>query len=237
MVRLRLDKLLTHQRIGSRREVNAKIRAGHVQVNGCVCNDAAKKVDTEQDLVLCDGVPIHYEAHRYYMLHKPRDVVSATKDNLHETVLSLFPQEEREGLFPVGRLDIDTEGLLLLTDDGAFSHRITSPRYHVEKEYYARVTGILKPDATQQFASGMQLTSGECFESAKLKIILKSEITEVSVILSEGQFHQVKKMIEAVGGKVCYLKRVRIGRLFLDPSLSQGEYRKLSTDEINTIWN
>lgn len=239
MARLRLDKLLTHQRIGSRRDVTEKIRAGFVQVNGVVQTDSSAKVDTEHDEITCNGVSVCYEMHRYYMLHKPSGVVSATKDNLHETVLSLFPEQEQDGLFPVGRLDVDTEGLLLVTDDGEFSHRVNSPRHHVEKEYFARVAGVLDADAAVRFASGMQLAGGEFFQPASLSVLREyatQQMTEVSVVVSEGQFHQVKKMVKAVGGQVCYLKRVRIGGLWLDDSLPKGALRKLTYMEMEKIW-
>lgn len=256
MVRMRLDKLLTHMNYGSHKEVGGFIRAGRVTVDDTVIRDPAFKVEPAQTTVALDGVTLRYCAQRYYMLNKPAGVITANRDIRHATVLELFPEHERRGLFAVGRLDKDTEGLLLVTDDGAFSHALMSPSRHVEKEYVARITGTLVADAVQRFQQGLSLRDGTVCLPAQLAWLSGSEPTGkacspanaspfeelisaeeqlVRVTLQEGKYHQVKRMLAAVGGVVVQLKRVRIGSLRLDEALPSGGYRALTATEIERL--
>ena len=208
MPQMRLDKLLSHLNCGSRKEVQALIRAGRVSVDGTVQKDPAFKVDPDRSQTAVDGTVQRYRAQRYYMLNKPMGVITASRDERHDTVLELFPDELRRGLFAVGRLDKDTEGLLLITDDGALSHALMSPNRHVEKEYEAVVDGALLETEPE---------------------------LRVRVTLKEGKYHQVKRMIAAVGGTVTALKRLRLGGLWLDKTLAPGEFRELTQEELEKL--
>lgn len=233
MVLQRLDKLLGAQRIGTRREIGTMARRGMIAVNGEIVRDAATKVDPTAVSITVNGQAIRLRQGRYYMLHKPAGVVTATKDNFQKTVLELLPEAERPDLFPVGRLDKDTEGLLLLTDDGDLAHTLTAPGKHVDKLYFARVSGQLCVDAVQRFADGMTLADGSVCKSAELTIAGEQDgLTEVFVTLREGKHHQVKRMIAACGGHVEYLKRLKMGALSLDESLAPGSWRELTDQEI-----
>ena len=223
MAKERLDKALSSLGCGSRKEVGAMIRAGRAAVNGQIVRDPSIKVTPAEDQLTLAGTPVRWRIGRYYMLNKPPGVVSARVDNLHETVLSLFPEKERAVLFPVGRLDKDTEGLLLITDDGAFAHALTAPRRHVDKVYAAEVEGRLELSAPKRFAEGLTLADGTLCKPAEL------------VILGEGKHHQVKRMIAAVGGHVAHLKRLSIGPLRLDESLAPGTYRELTEEEVSML--
>lgn len=232
----RLDKVLSLLGCGSRKQTGAAIRAGRVSVNGQIVRDPAHKVTPVQDVLLFGGQPVRWRIGRYYMLNKPAGLVSARVDNLHETVLSLFPERERKRLFPVGRLDKDTEGLLLITDDGAFAHALTSPRRHVAKTYAAQVEGRLDLGAPQHFASGMTLADGTVCRPAKLEVLCtENGLTAVEVTLWEGKHHQVKRMVAAAGGHVAALKRLSIGPLRLDEALAPGSYRELSEEEVAAL--
>ncbi len=234
MVLQRLDKLLGAQRIGTRREIGTMARRGLITVNGVVVRDAATKVDPSAVTITVSGKPLKLRDGRYYMLHKPAGVVTATQDNFQKTVLDLFPENERDGLFPVGRLDKDTEGLLLLTDDGDLAHALTAPGRHVDKLYLARVSGALCGDAVERFAGEMVLADGSVCKPAVLELLGQTEegLTEVLVTLREGKHHQVKRMIAACGGHVAYLKRLQMGALALDESLAPGAWRELTPDEV-----
>ena len=232
MPKMRLDKLLSHLNCGSRKEVQSFIRAGRVAVNGTAERDPAAKVDPDADRVSLDGREQTYRAQRYYMLNKPAGVITASRDERHGTVLELFPESLRRGLFAVGRLDKDTEGLLLLTNDGQLAHRLLSPKSHVDKVYYARVGGALEPGDIAAFAAGMTLGDGlECLP-AGLEILSP---TEALVTLREGKFHQVKRMLAARGKPVLYLKRLSMGRLRLDPALAPGAWRMLTEEERSAL--
>jgi 16S rRNA pseudouridine516 synthase len=238
MAKERLDKALSSLGCGSRKEVGAMIRAGRAAVNGEIIRDPAYKVTPAEDRLTLGGTPVRWRIGRYYMLNKPPDLVSARVDNLHETVLSVFPEDERRGLFPVGRLDKNTEGLLLITDDGAFAHALTAPRRHVDKVYAALVEGRLELSAPKRFAEGLTLADGTLCKSAVLKIEgVQDGLTRVEVTLREGKHHQVKRMIAAVGGHVEHLKRLSIGPLRLDASLAPGEYRELTEEEVSMLRN
>jgi len=178
---------------------------------------------------------VMYQEFEYYMLNKPQGVVSATQDNLHRTVIDLLPAEKRGDLFPVGRLDIDTEGLLLITNDGDLAHRLLSPKKHVDKQYYAKVDGVLPADSIVRMAEGLVLTDveGTKVKPAKLEILKKeTDNNEILLTIQEGKFHQVKRMFEALGCHVTYLKRLSMGALQLDQALAVGEFRKLTEEEV-----
>ena len=225
----RLDKRLSSTGRWTRREVKELVRRGQVTVDGRPAASPEEKVD-ERAVVCVSGEAVALERFLYVMLHKPSGVLSATEDPRQKTVLDLLPPEyRRRGLSPVGRLDKDTEGLLLLTDDGAMSHRLTSPRSHVDKVYSARVSGVLQEADRQSFAAGMVLGDGLHCRSASLEILSSDECL---VTLQEGKFHQVKRMLAAVGKPVVYLKRLSIGALRLDEALAPGAFRLLTPEEI-----
>ncbi len=232
---MRLDKMLTHMNCGSRKEVQALIRGGRVSVDGATVKDPACKTDPEKAVVEIDGRKQSYKAQRYFMLNKPSGVVTASRDGRHKTVLDLFPGNERRGLFAAGRLDKDTEGLLIITDDGAFSHSLMSPAKHVGKVYEALVEGELADDAAAVFQKGVALKDGYVCLPALLEVLKAGPDLLVRVTLHEGKYHQVKRMIAAVGGKVIKLRRISLGGLVLDPGLAPGEWRELTEDEIAAL--
>lgn len=229
----RLDKIISATGKKSRREVREMVRQGRVLVDGKPAPAADMKVDPQTAVILLDGEPLGYEKFTYVMLHKPAGVLTATEDRRQETVLDLLPPElRRRALSPVGRLDKDTEGLLLLTNDGQLAHRLLSPKSHVDKVYYARVDGALEPGDIAAFAAGMTLGDGlECLP-AGLEILSP---TEALVTLREGKFHQVKRMLAARGKPVLYLKRLSMGRLRLDPALAPGAWRMLTKEERSAL--
>ena len=225
----RLDKLLAGTGKWSRREVKALVRQGLVRVDGRLAASAEDKLDPAAAIITVAGETISLCRFTYVMLHKPAGVLTATEDRKQPTVLDLLPPELRRiGLAPVGRLDKDTEGLLLLTNDGELAHRLLSPRYHVDKRYLARVDGELSAADTEAFARGMTLGDGlECLP-AGLEILSPGECL---VTLREGKFHQVKRMLAARGKPVTYLKRLSMGPLRLDPELAPGAFRMLTAEE------
>ena len=225
MPRMRLDKLLAHLNCGSRKEVQAMIRAGRVQVNGTVERDPAAKVDSDSAQVMLDGQAQRYQAQRYYMLNKPAGVITASRDARHDTVLDLFPEEMRRGLFAVGRLD----------NDGALSHALMSPSRHVYKVYEAVVEGTLLPEAETRFETGLTLKDGTVCLPARLERLAVGGEQRVRVTLREGKYHQVKRMIAAVGGVVVQLRRVQLGGLRLDPALTEGAFRALTERELELL--
>lgn len=229
----RLDKIISATGKKSRREVREMVRQGRVLVDGKPAPAPDMKVDPQTAVILLDGEPLGYEKFTYVMLHKPAGVLTATEDRRQETVLDLLPPElRRRALSPVGRLDKDTEGLLLLTNDGQLAHRLLSPKSHVDKVYYARVDGALEPGDIAAFAAGMTLGDGlECLP-AGLEILSP---TEALVTLREGKFHQVKRMLAARGKPVLYLKRLSMGRLRLDPALAPGAWRMLTEEERSAL--
>ncbi|MGX7196423.1 pseudouridine synthase [Enterococcus olivae] len=236
---MRLDKYLADMNLGSRKEVKGLIKKGWVTVNGEVIKSDKFQVKEIEDQVFLDGEEVVYQKDFYYLLNKPAGVISATVDDYEETVLDLFDDESyREDLFPVGRLDKDTEGLLVITNDGALAHRLLSPKRHVEKEYYAEVSGILTEKDQERFAEGLTIDGGEECLPATLSITAVDEASEscsIHLILHEGKFHQVKRMVQAVGKEVTYLKRIRMGGLQLDESLAYGEYRSLTPEEVQLL--
>lgn len=230
----RLDKLLAGTGKWSRREVKALVRQGLVRVDGRLAASAEDKLDPAAAIITVAGETISLCRFTYVMLHKPAGVLTATEDRKQPTVLDLLPPELRRiGLAPVGRLDKDTEGLLLLTNDGELAHRLLSPKYHVEKRYFARVDGELSAADAEAFARGMTLGDGlECLPAGLQ--VLPDRVCIVT--LREGKFHQVKRMLAARGAPVLYLKRLSMGPLTLDDSLAAGAYRLLRAEEILALY-
>lgn len=232
---LRLDKYLADMGIGTRSELKLWIRKGRVKVNGIVCCKPETKVFAETDRISFDDKVINYISYVYYMLHKPAGVVSATTDNLSTTVIDLIKDKQGKDLFPVGRLDKDTEGLLLITNDGDLAHQLLSPRKHIDKVYYAKVKGKVNSEDQSAFEKGVDIKEESLTLPAKLVILKSDDISEIELTIQEGKFHQVKRMFEAVGKEVIYLKRLSMGGLVLDPKLALGEYRELSQDEVEFL--
>ena len=232
----RLDKIIASTGKWSRREVKALIRQGRVLVDGIPARSAEDKTAPESAEISFIVEALVYRRYTWVMLNKPAGYLSATEDGRGPTVLDLLPPElKKQGLFPVGRLDKDTEGLLLLTNEGGLAHDLLSPRHHVEKVYYAQVTGRLTEEDCRAFASGMTLDDGLVCQSAGLEILSAGEESEAHVTLREGKFHQVKRMLAFRGKPVLYLERVRMGNLPLDPSLSRGDYRFLTPEELESL--
>ena len=229
---MRLDRLLGEMGIGSRSQIRRMAGKGLIAVNGTAVKSADVKVRPGADVILVEGRPVNYVAHEYYMLNKPQGVVSATEDGRYPTVVELIEDAARRDLFPVGRLDIDTEGLLLLTNDGDLAHRLLSPKKHVDKVYFVRYEGSLPGDAEGRLADGLVLTDGERTRPAELK---RTGEKEAYLTIHEGKFHQVKRMFEALGCRVTYLKRMSMGPISLDPGLKPGEYRTLTEKELNAL--
>ena len=225
----RLDKIIANMGKASRREVKELIRQGRVFVDGYPAVSPEQKVDPDGTEIRIDGEVLRYETYTYLLLHKPAGVVSATEDGRDKTVLDLLPEELRKrGLTPVGRLDKDTEGLLLLTNDGELNHRLTSPRYRIDKVYFAEVEGSLEQADVIRFAEGIELSDFTCLP-AKLEILTEQTCL---VTVQEGKFHQVKRMLAACGKSVKYLKRLSMGDLKLEKTLPVGQYRELTPQEI-----
>lgn len=228
---MRLDKYLADMGVGIRSELKKGIKKGAAVVNGSVIKDAGFAVK-ETDEVKYNGKLIVYEKYVYYMLHKPAGVVSATEDNHDKTVLDLLKAEDKKkDIFPVGRLDKDTEGLLLLTNDGDLAHNLLSPKKHVDKTYFAKVDGEIREEHIGLFAEGFKVDNDLTALPSKLEILKTGPQSEILLTIAEGKFHQVKRMVHAVGGEVTYLKRLSMGELKLDETLKPGEYRALSAEE------
>ena len=232
---VRLDKFLTEMGIGSRSEVKQGIKKGFAKVNGEVAKRPEQKVE-ETDSVTWKGTPVVYVEYEYIMLNKPAGVVSATEDNRDQTVVDLIKDSIRKDLFPVGRLDKDTEGLLLMTNDGALAHRLLSPKHHVSKIYYAKVDGVMTDEDVRLFAEGLHVDDELDALPAKLKILSANDHScEIELEIYEGKFHQVKRMVHAVGKEVVFLKRLSMGTLVLDEHLKPGEYRHLTVSELEGL--
>lgn len=227
MERMRLDKFLATYTSLSRKDAKKTIRQGVVVIDGTVVKSETEKVSLEQDVFL-HGERIHAKQHIYLMFNKPQGVLSATKDQQEKTVLDFVTDVNRE-LFPVGRLDKDTEGFLLLTDDGELAHRLLSPAYHVAKTYYLEYTGTLVEDAIQRVADGIEIGEKNPTRPAVLHLL---ESGKAELTITEGKFHQVKRMIAALGGKVIFLKRIAMAGIMLDSNLALGEYRELTSEEL-----
>lgn len=226
---IRLDKFLAQMNIGTRSEVKNAVRKGKVTVNGKVCKNAEEKIEESTDKVCYENREIVYERYVYYMLNKPAGVVSATKDNVDKTVMDLFSDIPGKDLFPVGRLDKDTEGLLLITNDGELAHNLLSPKKHISKTYRVRTRDILTKEQLEALERGVDIGEDTITLPAEAEQI---EEKELFLTIYEGKFHQVKRMLKAVGNEVIYLERIKMGQLSLDETLPRGEFRKLTTDEV-----
>lgn len=230
----RLDKVLAGTGRWSRREVKLLVRQGLVRLNGAAAVSAEEKCDPETAVITVNGETVVLRRFTYVLLHKPGGVLTATEDRRQETVMELLPQElRRVGLAPVGRLDKDTEGLLLLTNDGELTHRLLSPKYHVDKRYFARVDGHLTAAHAEAFAKGMTLGDGLKCLPARLEILPDSGCI---VTVREGKFHQVKRMLASCGAPVVYLKRLSMGPLVLGDELGRGEHRMLREEEVAALY-
>lgn len=232
---LRLDKYLTELGIGTRSEVKKLIKAKQITVNGIIAAKPEMKVNEEADEVCLRGETLTYASYEYYLFHKPAGCVSATEDARYPTVMDYLTDTVRKDLFPVGRLDIDTEGLLLITNDGALAHALLSPTRHVPKTYYAKVAGMVTESDVNLFEKGVDIGEDKLTKPAKLVVLMSDAISEIELTITEGKFHQVKRMFEAVGKRVIYLKRLSMGSLVLPENLAAGEYRLLTAEEIAAL--
>lgn len=232
----RLDKFLCDSLNITRKEAKEVVKKGKVTINGEVVKKPECKLDADDDQVEFEHHPVIFEQFHYLMLHKPQGVVSATKDNHDKTVIDLIHEEYKDKLFPVGRLDKDTEGLLLLTDDGMLAHELLSPKKHVDKVYFAKVAGRFTDKEIKRFKEGLDIGNGEKAKEASLEVLkAEKDQSEVLITITEGKFHQVKRMVKAVGSEVLYLKRLSMGSLKLDEELEIGTYRRLSEEELHEL--
>lgn len=234
---IRIDKYLADMNVGTRSEVKTFIKKKRVKINGEIVTKDNIKVDVYSDKITIDNEAIEYVEYEYYMINKPSGVVSATTDNKDKTVVELIKDNKKE-LFPIGRLDKDTEGLLILTNDGELAHNLLSPKKHVDKKYFAKIDGIVKIEHIEQFMVGLNINNEYITKPAILEILSvdnEKRTSEINVTITEGKYHQVKRMFKAIGTEVTYLKRVSMGSLQLDESLELGEYRKLTEDELQQL--
>lgn len=237
---IRLDKFLSEMSSWTRSEVKKIVRTGSVTVDGNEVKKPETKIDEKLSIVSVDGRQIKYNKYEYYMLNKPKGFVSATTDREHKTVVDIISSSEKKDLFPVGRLDIDTEGLLLITNDGELAHRLLAPKNHVEKTYYVEVSGILDDVDVDAVEKGLDIGEEKNTIPAKMEILktdIQNNISSCYLTIHEGKFHQVKRMMKKLGKTVTYLKRVSMGSLILDSKLKNGNYRKLTEQEIIELKN
>ena len=233
---MRLDKLLANMGYGTRKEVKVLLKQKAVTVDGDVVKDSAMHVDPEKQNVSVLGERVEYVEFIYVMMNKPPGVISATEDKFDQTVIDLLdPYFQNFEPFPVGRLDKDTEGLLLITNDGTLTHNLLSPKKHVPKWYYAKIDGVVTESDIEAFAQGVTLDDGYHTKPGELKILASGEQSEIELMIQEGKFHQVKRMFEAVGKTVTYLKRLSMGPLALDEELALGDYRELTKEELQSL--
>lgn len=230
----RLDKYLADAGCGTRSELKKAVRKGAVKVDGVPVKDPGYQL-SGNETVTFSGKPVSFEKTVYYLMNKPAGVVSATRDTKEKTVIDLLRESGRPDLFPAGRLDKDTEGLLLITNDGELAHRLLSPRHHVDKNYYVKVQGLLTEEDCRAFAEGLKVSDDFTAMPAELVILQAGEISEAEVTIREGKFHQVKRMFHAVGKEVLYLKRLSMGTLKLDEALKPGEFRPLTKEELDGL--
>lgn len=252
---MRLDKFLAEMGVGSRSQVKTEMKKGLIRVNGAICKNPEQKIDPTQDKICYGNDILQYAAYEYYILNKPAGVISATEDKREKTVIDLIDTKLRSDLFPVGRLDKDTEGLLLITNDGALAHRLLHPKKHVDKTYFARVAGIMTETEVQRFQEGLDI--GDDTPTLPARLVIKGifqtsfagvlsngpesepsdseTYSEVEITIHEGRFHQIKRMFEAVGSEVLYLKRLTMGPLVLPEDLQLGSYRPLTEGEKNSL--
>ena len=231
----RIDKIISSQGQYSRSEVKKLIKGGRITLNGRVLKSSDEKAGPDSCVIAIDGKPLGYKKHIYIMLNKPQGVVSATDDRDHKTVIDLVPKElKRAGLFPAGRLDGDTVGFVLITDDGDFAHRILSPKNHIMKTYHATLQRPVTQADIDAFRNGIELKDGTLCLEAQVKP-LDSDEPMAEIKICEGKYHQVKRMFAALGNKVVYLKRVKMGELCLDESLKEGQCREITAEELELI--
>ena len=236
MKNMRLDKFLSECGICSRSESKIFIKKGMITVNGKKAAKGEEKIDPDNDEIMFKGQKIIYAEFEYYMLNKPAGVVSATEDKNDKTVIDLVPKPHAKDIFPVGRLDKDTEGLLIITNDGETAHRLLSPKKHVDKTYFVRTSGgEIGTEEAEKLENGVDIGEEKLTLPAEIEILKNGEISESLLTIREGKFHQVKRMFKTVGREVIYLKRISMGNIKLDESLEKGECRKLSEDEIKII--
>lgn len=231
---IRLDKYLADMSVGTRTEVKKIIKSGRIKVNNAVTKDSSIKVNTENDRVLFDNTPVLYIEYEYYMLNKPAGIITAVSDLKEPTVLNLI-SSVRKDLFPVGRLDRDTVGLLLITNNGELAHCLLSPKKHVDKKYYVELDAPLTREMCQRIKEGVLIEKNVITAPAKLEILDIPDCKKVFLTIQEGRFHQVKRMFLSVGRKVVFLKRMEFGPLKLDENLKYGEYRRLSEKELKLL--
>lgn len=233
---MRIDKLLANMGYGTRKEVKTLLKGGNVRINGNPEKSPKTHVNPDEDLVTVMGEEVEYRKYIYLMMNKPGDLISATEDAHDSTVIDILqPEDQVFDPFPVGRLDKDTEGLLLITNDGQLNHRLTSPKKDVGKTYFAVIDGKVTEEDIRKFSEGVTLDDGYQTKPGKLVILESDDVSEIELTITEGKFHQVKRMFEAVDKKVTYLKRVMIGELELDDDLELGEYRELTDEEIDYL--
>lgn len=232
---IRLDKFLSDSGLGTRSQVKILLKKGAVTVNGRSVKKPETKIFPDADTVTCQGNPVTFCSELYLLFHKPAGCITATEDSRKKTVLDYIDHPQKNSLFPVGRLDLDTEGLLLLTNNGAVCHYLLSPRKHVAKTYYAQVLGTVLPDHIKLFSEGVDIGDDKPTLPSKLEILQSGPQSEILLTITEGRYHQVKRMCESIGCKVTYLKRLRMGPLFLDDSLPPGKWRLLTEDEITAL--
>ena len=229
---VRVDKILSELGFGSRQEIKKHVKAGKIRINDNIVKKPEEKLNSEKDKLYFEGKEVEVEEFETFILYKPAGYVCATKDNVHKTVMELI-DSKRKNVVPVGRLDLDTEGILILTNDGSLNHRLVSPSSHVDKTYYAVFEGKLDENAVEMTKNGLDIGEGEVSKTAKLEIISDNEIL---LTIHEGKFHQVKRMVKALGGEVTYLKRVAFGGLRLDDlKLNKGESRKITEIEMEML--
>lgn len=237
-MQLRLDKYLCDMQQGTRSTVKDMIRKQRVSVNDIIILRPELKVNTDTDTVCIDGRKIGYSDYEYFMLNKPQGVVSATYDQNDKTVIDIITDKKRKDLFPVGRLDKDTEGLLIITNDGELAHRLLSPKHHVDKVYEATVKGRIPDSCIELFSRGLVVDSGFTAMPSILNIISYDALTDTShirITIKEGKYHQIKRMFAAVNSEVLYLKRLSMGSIVLDETLKTGAYRALTDEEITAL--
>ncbi|MBF4805758.1 MAG: rRNA pseudouridine synthase [Pseudoleptotrichia goodfellowii] len=234
---MRLDRFLANSGVGTRKEVKEILKKRKIKVNDSIITDGSIHIDENKDAVKYEEKEISYKPFIYIMMNKPDGVISSTEDDEHRTVIDLLENKYRTySVFPIGRLDIDTEGLLILTNDGILTHKLLAPNKHVDKKYYVELKNpVLKSDI-EKLENGIELENGFVTKNAKVEVIENSE-DKVYITITEGKYHQVKRMFKAVNNKVLYLKRVQMGNLKLDDKLKVGEYRELTEKEINILKN
>ncbi len=228
--------MLANMGFGTRKEVKQILKKGLVRINEEIVKDPKTQVNPEQQLVTVNGDQVEYKEFIYLMMNKPQGVISATEDKHDQTVIDLLQAEDSIfDPFPVGRLDKDTEGLLLITNDGQLSHQLLSPKKHVPKTYFAHINDVVTEEDIEAFAQGVELDDGYVTKPGVLNIVEAGPTSKIELTITEGKFHQVKRMFEAVGKKVVYLQRIKMGPLPLDETLELGEYRELTEEEVESL--